>query len=315
MYRISNSGGIMRKQKYTIEEAKEIFCKEGCNLLENTYINNNTPMRYICSCGNEAITKMRFFQSGTRCKHCRYQRAMETATKNNGGTLPFRSKKFIEERKKMYANNPSLENKRMDSIRNHNREKYGADYFVQTQEGKNKIRSTMKEKYGVEFPHQLESAKEKFKETLMTKYGVPNLAYLSRPASKQSQKLFWEIHKQLSLENQQHSYFAELNSEFVICYEKIYYKYDFVNTKLLKAIEFNGLNFHPHERQDEEVGWCAFHPKLTAKQARENEKHKYDGLYARKFEILTVWDYEYRKDFNALVKKCLDFLTQGIQLT
>jgi len=304
----------MRKQKYTIEEAKKLFAQEGCLLLEKKYINNNTPMKYICSCGEESSIRMRVFQNGNRCRKCGVKRAMETAIKNNGGVFHFKSSKFIEGRKKMYADNPSIEKKRMESIKNYNRKKYGTDYFVQTSEGKTKIRESMKEKYGVEFPHQLESAREKFKETLMGKYGVPNLAYLSRPSSKQSQILFWEIYNRLPIDIKQKCHFAELNSEFVVCYEKKYYKYDFVNTRLMKAIEFNGLNFHPHERPDADVGWCAFHPYLTAKQARENEKHKYDGLYSRKYEILTVWDFEYRKDFGGLVKRCFDFLMPENQL-
>lgn len=298
----------MRKQKYTIDEVKQIFEKDGCKLMENTYVNNNHPMKYICSCGNESVTRMRLFQSGKRCQKCSRKRAMKTSADNNGGIFHFKSDKFIKYRNQLYSDNPIIEQNRMKSIRKRNKEKYGSDYYFETEDCKNKIRNTMKSKYGVEFPHQVESVRIKFQKTLMDKYGVPNLAFLSRPSSKQSQKLFWEIHKRLSIDEQQHSHFAELNCEFVICYDKKYYKYDFVNTKLMKAIEFNGLNFHPHNRPDDEIGWCAFHPNLSAKEARAIEKHKYDGLLTRKYEILTVWDYEYRKDFNTLVSKCLDFL-------
>jgi len=104
-------------------------------------------------------------------------------------------------------------------------------------------------------------------------------------------------------------YFASLNREFTIRYNNKYFKYDFVSSKLKKAIEYNGFNFHPKLNQvDNEIGWCAFHPNKTVKEAREYERIKYEGLEKRGYKILTVWDYDLHKDLNTLVKKCLDFL-------
>ena len=156
---------------------------------------------------------------------------------------------------------------------------------------------------------QIPSARDKFRRTLMEKYGVPNLAYLSRPASKQSQNLFWAIHCKMSNSLRNKNHFASLDSEFVVSYNGNHFKYDFVNSMLKKAIEYNGKNFHPRPSQsDDEIGWCAFHPERTVKEARAYEKKKYKALSSRKYEILTVWDFEYRKDFDKLVNKCLGFL-------
>lgn len=49
---------------------KKYFEENNCVLLENSYINNHTKMRYICSCGN--ISKIIFsdFQNGSRCQKC-----------------------------------------------------------------------------------------------------------------------------------------------------------------------------------------------------------------------------------------------------
>jgi len=57
-------------RKFTYEEIYNYFKDHGCELLEKEYINSQTPMRYICSCGN--ITKIRFddFKKGKRCKKC-----------------------------------------------------------------------------------------------------------------------------------------------------------------------------------------------------------------------------------------------------
>lgn len=59
----------MRK-KYTIEQVKNYFKERGCDLLEETYINCDTSMKYKCNCGN--VSKITFykFKQGQRCKKC-----------------------------------------------------------------------------------------------------------------------------------------------------------------------------------------------------------------------------------------------------
>jgi hypothetical protein len=127
--------------------------------------------------------------------------------------------------------------------------------------------------------------------------------------SKESQKLFWSIQEQLPSKVKNKSHFGEFNAEFIVSYNKQCYKYDFVNSKLSKAIEYNGYNFHPKKSQkNEEVGWCAFHPTKTVKEAKNYELMKYKALKRRGYKILTVWDYEFHQDFEKLVKKCIKFL-------
>jgi len=57
-------------QKLTYEYVNEYFTKEGCELLEEKYINNHTKMKYICK--NKHITKTTFndLQTGYKCKIC-----------------------------------------------------------------------------------------------------------------------------------------------------------------------------------------------------------------------------------------------------
>ena len=38
-------------KRYTIEDVRKIFKDEGCELLEETYVNSKTKMRYRCNCG------------------------------------------------------------------------------------------------------------------------------------------------------------------------------------------------------------------------------------------------------------------------
>jgi len=61
--------GFRRPYKY--EEVKEIFLKEGCELLENEYVDSKTPMKYQCVCGsNRYKIRLYDFINGVRCKRC-----------------------------------------------------------------------------------------------------------------------------------------------------------------------------------------------------------------------------------------------------
>jgi hypothetical protein len=57
-------------QKYTLEDVKHLFEERGCVLLETSYINANTKMKYRCSCSNESEINLGNFLSGVRCFDC-----------------------------------------------------------------------------------------------------------------------------------------------------------------------------------------------------------------------------------------------------
>jgi hypothetical protein len=61
---------MSKTQSLTLECVEQYFKYHDCKLLEKTYKNSNTKMRYICSCGG--INKITFgnFKSGKRCKKC-----------------------------------------------------------------------------------------------------------------------------------------------------------------------------------------------------------------------------------------------------
>jgi hypothetical protein len=62
---------VVVEQSHTIEDAREKFASFGLTLLEDTYVNNKTPMKYRCKCGKE---KARTFGSLTEttvgCDEC-----------------------------------------------------------------------------------------------------------------------------------------------------------------------------------------------------------------------------------------------------
>lgn len=303
----------MRHKKYTLEEIRVLFQQKGCILLSPEYKNNNTPLDYICACGNQSKTRLRSFLSGDLCKKCSQDRAMITNKKNHGGISAFQTEEFNRKRKetflKRYGVDSPLKNpKFLKSKKETCRQRYGSDEYFRTEEGKRRIKQTLLSRYGVEYSMQIPSAKEAFKKTLMKRYGVPSLAYLSRCASKQSQKLFWELYRLLPDEHQKHTYFAELNREYVLSYQQHHFKYDFVVTSLKRAIEFNGTNFHPRSDQDEnEKGWCVFHPYLSVKNARINEAIKREALQKRGYELIYFWDTDL-KNFQGLINRSMNSL-------
>ena len=46
------------------------FSEAGCKLLD-VYVNNFTPMKYICSCGKESTICWISFRKGSRCVDCK----------------------------------------------------------------------------------------------------------------------------------------------------------------------------------------------------------------------------------------------------
>ena len=55
--------------RYTTEEMKELFIKEGCELL-GEYKGTQVKMEYKCKCGNISFTKWNDFSRGKRCGKC-----------------------------------------------------------------------------------------------------------------------------------------------------------------------------------------------------------------------------------------------------
>jgi hypothetical protein len=63
--------GSKRAVKFTLEEVKQLFVDEGCEFLDENYVNNTTSHRFRCSCGEEGTIKVQYFQRGVRCAKCK----------------------------------------------------------------------------------------------------------------------------------------------------------------------------------------------------------------------------------------------------
>lgn len=68
----SNCVSPKQRDTISISEVKKQFASHGCKLLETEYVSFDTPMKFICKCGNIAHKKLKHInpQLGIRCKQC-----------------------------------------------------------------------------------------------------------------------------------------------------------------------------------------------------------------------------------------------------
>jgi hypothetical protein len=57
-------------RKLTYVDVKKVFDERGFVLLDETYVNSETPMNYICACGNESKMSYKNAKKGRSCAKC-----------------------------------------------------------------------------------------------------------------------------------------------------------------------------------------------------------------------------------------------------
>lgn len=124
--------------------------------------------------------------------------------------------------------------------------------------------------------------------------------------SKISQNLFWRIYDNFTGNDVR---FEELNSE-IIRYDKknkSHYRFDYVDFTLKKCIEFNGDYWHCNpNKYNEDFN----HPimKIPAYKIWQKDKNKIQWMNDRNFEVLTIWESEFKKNPQQIIDKCIEFL-------
>jgi G:T-mismatch repair DNA endonuclease (very short patch repair protein) len=124
--------------------------------------------------------------------------------------------------------------------------------------------------------------------------------------SKISQNLFWSIYEFYKKNNIK---FEELNSE-VIRYDKKnkkHYRYDYVDFTLKKCIEFNGDYWHCNPSKYNE-NYIHTIMNKSAKEIWDNDEKKIRWMNEHSYQVLTIWESEYRKNPEQTLEKCLNFL-------
>jgi hypothetical protein len=128
--------------------------------------------------------------------------------------------------------------------------------------------------------------------------------------SKISQELFYEILDIYSISNRKELFFATKNEEYRLEKEEGgVWIYDFVDLPNKKIIEYNGDEYHANPKLFEANDYPhPFRKNITAQEIWEKDERKRLIAEEEGFEILTIWDSEYRRNKLGTLKKCLDFL-------
>ena len=124
--------------------------------------------------------------------------------------------------------------------------------------------------------------------------------------SKISQDLFWKIYGHIKGKYEK-VYFGELNHEYGCETNR---NFDFVIKDIKKVIEFNGEKFHvnPDLTEEKKKQWKQVYTNKTAIESEENDKKKIANAKSNGYDVLVVWENEYKKNEELVIQKCLKFI-------
>lgn len=129
--------------------------------------------------------------------------------------------------------------------------------------------------------------------------------------SKISQDLFYVLLHEYEINDRDKIYFATHNKEFKLEKENGgLWIYDFTDTINKKIIEFNGDMFHANPiKYNSDDNPNPFKKNINAKEIWNKDKLKLNIAKKHGFEVLVIWDSEYRwGNKQEVINKCINFL-------
>jgi hypothetical protein len=129
--------------------------------------------------------------------------------------------------------------------------------------------------------------------------------------SEISQELFFNLIKNIDdIELLNKIYFAKKGGEYVISNVDGFFRFDFTDIKNKKIIEYNGDQYHgnPKKYLAEDTPH-PFRKDVKSKELWEKDMLKNKLANKNGFEVLTIWDSEYRLgNKQKVINKCIKFL-------
>jgi hypothetical protein len=129
--------------------------------------------------------------------------------------------------------------------------------------------------------------------------------------SKISQILFYTILEYYKKSDTNNLFFWTKNREYLLKKDTHVYLYDFCDIKRRKIIEYNGDQYHAnpkiYEKNDtphpyhKDMNW-------TAESIWKKDELKISLAKSSGFDVLVIWDSDYRKNPELTLEKCLNFL-------
>lgn len=166
------------------------------------------------------------------------------------------------------------------------------------------------DKHGIEEGTKIwEKRQEKWQNTMNSKSDAEKMEILKKKIfsdgkySKISQNLFWKIYEHI--EDRHNVFFKELNDELQLNHnDQNLFFLDFVYKN--KVIEFQGDFWHANPKIYESNFFNTVR-KLTANQIWKFDNYK-NSCICEKYELLTVWEDDFRNNPEEVVVECLKFL-------
>jgi hypothetical protein len=134
--------------------------------------------------------------------------------------------------------------------------------------------------------------------------------------SKISQDLFYKLLKQYKIEDRDKINFATHNKEFKLNKSESeggIWMHDFTDIKNKKIIEYNGDQYHGNPKKYLAEDYPhPFRKTITAQEMWDKDKRKLDIANKEGFDVLVIWDSEYRwGNKEKVIDKCKKFLKYG----
>jgi G:T-mismatch repair DNA endonuclease (very short patch repair protein) len=264
--------------------------------------------------GTEAL-----FANSTRDKLSENSSGENNAWFNHGGKLsPFskNNNRITEEERKQNQNN-AIQN-RIDNGNNTTSLEYYLKKTSDAEEARKMLRDRQStfslekciEKYGGEEGKRIwEERQNKWQDTLCNKsqeeITVINNKKRQSRYSKISQDLFNKL-------NKKEARYYEQNGEIGIKGKSRVFYPDFVLNK--KIIEFFGDRWHANPKKYNENEYMQTLSKnkedLLISDIWKKDKNRIDQLIDLGYEVLIVWENDYRSNPEGIIKKCLEFLNK-----
>lgn len=162
------------------------------------------------------------------------------------------------------------------------------------------------DKYGEDEGKKIFTDRQNKWQESLTNNGNMKMGY-----SKISQELFYRLLETYEIDYRNKINFATHNGEFKLNNPNGgVYIYDFIDIDGKKIIEYNGDMYHANPKKYKETDTPhPYRKNKTSQEIWESDKIKIKTAEDNGFEILTIWDSEYRwGNKEKVIKKCLKFL-------
>lgn len=125
-----------------------------------------------------------------------------------------------------------------------------------------------------------------------------------------SQELFYKILDKYDIENRDKIYFAKKNQEYFISLKGgEFYQYDFTDKNKNKIIEYNSDMYHANpDKWSNDDNPHPFRKWLTSIDIWKKDERKLKVAIDNGFEVLVIWDSDYKKNPDKVILDCLNFL-------